>query len=254
MLERTFCHVPGIGITAERALWAQGCSSWSEYLASPRSFSVGSASRETVKRVLERSVESLASGEHQYFAARLGIKHAWRAFPHFRDRCFYLDIETDGGNSANAVTIIGLYNGQTFYGLVKGESLENFRNLISEVSMIVTFHGAGFDVPVLQKRFKDAALDQIHFDLCPALRQVNVRGGLKKIEREMGIIRPEEIANLTGYDAVKLWRRYIALGEDDALRILLNYNQADCVNLERLAEIAYQRLYASTVGLQEQLF
>jgi uncharacterized protein len=241
-------HIPGIGAATERRLWSRGCSDWDCLLGDLQNYSCGTADKGVVREELERSKESLAGRAHQYFQRTLGMGEAWRAWPEFRDSCVYLDIETDGGRSPSSVTTIGLYDGKEFTCLVKGENLENFRDLISRYSMIVTFFGAGFDVPVLQRRFRDLRLDQIHLDLCPTLRKIGYRGGLKRIERELGIHRSPETAGLSGFDAVRLWRRYDVLGDDRALERLIAYNREDCVNLERLAEIAYQRLERATLS------
>ena len=169
----------------------------------------------------------------------LGIKESWRAFPEFRDSCVYLDIETDGGKGGNSITTIGLYDGNEFTALVQGDNLENFRDIFSQYSMIVTFFGAGFDVPMLQKRYKDVLFDQIHIDLCPTLRRLGLRGGLKSIEKQLGLSRGEDTDGLSGYDAIRLWNRYKTLGDDRALQTLIAYNREDVVNLETLAEHAY---------------
>lgn len=248
MLRSTFRHLPGIGFETEHALWREGVRDWADLLAELPRCSVGSACKETVRRKLMASEKALAEGNHQFFARSLKLKEAWRAWPEFRSKCVYLDIETDG-RSANGVTVIGIWDGRHHHALIQGESLGSFRDLISNASMIVTFHGSGFDLPVLKKRYKDIPLDQIHFDLCPALRSVDVRGGLKKIETEMGIERPESIRGLGGYDAVKLWRRYRVFRDEGALATLIAYNRADCANMERLAEIAYERLRARALWL-----
>ena len=86
-------------------------------------------------------------------------------------------------------------------------------------------------------------LDQIHLDLLHPLRHLGYRGGLKAIEAEMGIERSEETIGLHGFDAVRLWHAYQA-GDDEALDILLEYNMEDVVNLEPLAEFAYEGLRA----------
>lgn len=166
---------------------------------------------------------------------------SWRAFPEFRDSCVYLDIETDGGST---ITTIGLYDGLEYRCLVRGDDLGNFVDLISQYSMIITFAGQAFDLPQLKRAFHGLRFDQIHIDLCPVLRQAGIRGGLKRIEKEMGIERDPEIEGLTGLDAVRLWRRYTILHEESALDKLIAYNRADVVNLERLAEEAYSRLRA----------
>lgn len=225
-------------------MWTQGCLTWDDYLAG--GYSCGTATKTALKH-LEASRSALQFGEHQYFAKRLKARNAWRAFPSFRHSCAYLDIETNGGQREEDITVVGIWDGQTFQPLVHGEDLGNFPDVISRYSMIVTFFGTGFDIPVLQKAFRMLRFDQIHLDLCPALRSLGVTGGLKRIEKDFGIERDPEIDGLNGYDAVKLWRRYQMRRDDRAMETLLAYNRADCVNMERIAEIAYERLRHQTL-------
>ena len=138
--------------------------------------------------------------------------------------------------------MIGLYDGISYVCLTKHDDLGSFPDLISHYSMIVTFAGAMFDLPQLQRQFGGLRFDQIHVDLVQPFRRLGVRGGLKKIEKDLGIERSEAIEGLSGYDAVRLWRRYRQLGDDGALERLVEYNRADTVNLERLAEESYARL------------
>ena len=246
MLRETFVHLPGIGLETERNLWAQGCGDWECFLNATQEYAVGSASREAARRELLRSRDALAEEHHQYFARKLRQRHAWRAWPEFKNSCVYLDIETDGSTSPESVTMIGLYDGATFQCLTKGEDLESFRDVISRYSMIVTFFGTSFDLPVLQKRFGGILFDQIHLDLCNLLKMVGIRGGLKRIEAEHGIIRSEETAGLTGFDAVKLWRDHLR-GREGALERLIAYNREDVVNLEPLMQLAYDKLREETL-------
>lgn len=248
MLQRTFCHVQGLGATGEVSLWQQGCRTWQDYLDAPDQFDCGAASAETVKNTLELSQEALADRHHQFFSHRLGLANAWRAWPEFRDSCVYLDIETDGGRNGSSITMIGLYDGTEFTCLTRDQGLGSFPDLISKYAMIVTFFGAGFDLPMLQKKFRKVHFDQIHLDLCPTLRQVGLKGGLKKIEKQVGIARPDEADGLSGLDAIRLYNRFERLGDEKALETLISYNREDVVNLERLAEIAYSRLERVALG------
>ena len=248
LLRQTFIHIPGVGQETEASLWKQGCNSWSHYLEDLNRFKIGTADRETVRKQLLSSVTSLESRRHQFFSQCLGAREAWRAFPDFRSSCVYLDIETDGGQSGDSVTVIGLYDGKEFQCLVKGDNLENFRDIISNYSMVVTFFGSGFDIPVLQKRFPGLQLDQIHLDLCPALKRVGIRGGLKSIEKSLGIKRSPLTEGLNGYDAILLWRQFERNRNESALERLVAYNREDVVNLERLAELAYDRLQDDTLN------
>ena len=245
MLEKTFLHIPGVGAHTERALWSAGCHTWDDLAAGIDRYSFGTASREDVALHLEWSRGALESGRHQYFARQLGLSEAWRAWPDFRDRCVYLDIETDGGRSGSAITTVGLYDGKGFTGLVRDVDLGDFPDLISHYSMVVTFFGAGFDLPMLQKRFPSVRFDQIHLDLCPTLRKLGLKGGLKSIEKQLGLARGEDTDGLTGMDAIRLWRQH-QRGHRTALQTLLAYNREDVVNLETLAEYAYSRLKAAS--------
>lgn len=248
MLSSTFLHVPHIGAETERRLWASGISDWDAALAGDVPLSLGAADLATFRRVVAESREALASREHRYFARKLGIREAWRAFQEFREDAVYLDIETDGGQSGDSITMIGMHDRRGTTVLVKGQDLENFRDMISRYAMIVTFYGSGFDLPMLSKRFRDIEFDHIHLDLCPTLKRVGIRGGLKRIEKHVGLARGGETDGLTGWDAVKLWRRYQNYGDEKALATLVAYNTEDVVNLEPLAEIAYAELRAAALG------
>jgi uncharacterized protein YprB with RNaseH-like and TPR domain len=244
LLTNTFLHIPGVGPTTERALWKHGLACWQDLLDNLDDAPLGTASREDARRTLHESLECFECKKHQYFAKALGLSEAWRAWPDFSDSTVYLDIETDGGQSGQAVTVIGLYDSNGFRALVKGDDIESFLDVISHYSMIVTFFGSGFDLPMLQKRFYTLKFDQIHLDLCPTLKRLGYRGGLKKIEKQLGIARDEETDGMNGLDAVRLWRAHL-LGDKNALDKLIAYNRDDVVNLVKLAELAYSKLKAA---------
>ena len=70
------------------------------------------------------------------------------------------------------------------------------------------------------------------------------KGGLKRIERQIGISREDEIEGMSGYDAVRLWREWRTRKNQAALDLLLAYNRADIENLALLLAFTYQRLKA----------
>jgi uncharacterized protein YprB with RNaseH-like and TPR domain len=78
------------------------------------------------------------------------------------------------------------------------------------------------------------------------LRRLGLSGGLKSIERQVGIQRSRETAGLSGWDAVRLWREW-RRGSEEAREVLLRYNAEDVVNMVPLADLAY-------TGLTQQLF
>jgi hypothetical protein len=81
-----------------------------------------------------------------------------------------------------------------------------------------------------------------HYDLRHACPKVGLRGGLKQVEVLLGYRRPQEVAYVTGEEAVYLWHLWERKGNENALKLLRRYNQEDTKNLEQLAETVYGRL------------
>jgi len=63
----------------------------------------------------------------------------------------------------------------------------------------------------------------------------NLYGGLKAVERQLGIER--SLKEVGGYEAVRLWWRYVDYFDTDALSTLLEYNKEDVLNLRVLKEM-----------------
>jgi len=244
MLEKTFVHIPGVGYVTERRLWERGICCWGDALACAGTPGAFSAERwGLVQDHCGESKSRLEARDYRYFAQTLAPKDHWRACQHFRHKIGYLDIETDGGCDASAITVIGIYDGVRVKSFVRGENLEEFAEEINRYALVVTFNGATFDLPFLRRAFPGVPLDQLHVDLRYMLARLGYRGGLKQIEREVGLAREQEIAGLSGEDAVVLWNEY-RRGSAEALELLLKYNAADVVNLEALLDLAYPRLQA----------
>jgi len=116
--------------------------------------------------------------------------------------------------------------------------------VVQKHKLLVTYKGAGFDLRFIEEEFSGIGLDQIHIDLRFPLYRVGLKGGLKAIERTVGISRAEETQGLDGFDAVRLWKEYEA-GKQESLDLLVAYNREDIVNLEALMRIAYSTLRRS---------
>lgn len=54
------------------------------------------------------------------------------------------------------------------------------------------------------------------------------------MERQLGI--PRRLTEVDGYQAVRLWWRYVDFFDLDALNMLLEYNKEDVINLKTLKE------------------
>lgn len=241
MLEKTFVHVQGIGYQTERRLWEQGADSWQTFLTDPTAYRVARTRLPLLVDTVSRSPEALSRGDFAFFRERLAPRDHWRAFRDFPGRVMYLDIETDGGTDFDNVTVVGVSDGQVLRQYVRGENLLDFPEAMEDVALIVTFFGGGFDIPVLRNAFPRVRFDQLHLDLCPSLRRLGFSGGLKSIERQVGIERSRQTANLNGWDAVRLWREW-RYGSKEALDLLLRYNGEDVLHMAPLADLAYHGL------------
>ena len=247
MLTSTFIHVSGVGPVLEKSLWTQGAHSWEGYLQLAEHLRVPSRLRADLVETLEESVTHLADARVDYFAHKLPRREHWRAVSHFGPKIGFLDIETDGGMGNDSITLIGLYDGIETHFYVKGENLAQFAYDCQDYDGFVTFFGTGFDLPFLQRRFpvlQSVFAQRFHIDLCPLLRRLGHRGGLKRIEQQVGIARVPEADGLTGMDAVRLWRSYKkgGRGAEEARRLLLAYNREDVENMQTLLRYALPRL------------
>jgi uncharacterized protein YprB with RNaseH-like and TPR domain len=146
----------------------------------------------------------------------------------------YLDIETSWDR---AIKVVGVYMpGRGTRQLVDGEVTDvAVARLVQGARRLYTFNGDRFDLPMIERHLR-LDLRQIapSHDLMRACHGVGLRGGLKAIERHLGIGRT--FPEVDGRMAMGLWRRYETLGDRDALTLLLAYNREDVENLEILRD------------------
>jgi uncharacterized protein YprB with RNaseH-like and TPR domain len=246
MLENTFVHIPGIGDVKERRLWQAGIQNWEMLLEKKSQETLPEWVSDKVVKEVKRSKENLEEGNFRYFRTRLPHRDFWRTFPEFRDRTVFLDIETTGLDRFNDdMTVVGLYNGDTVQTFVNGKNLDELPAALDRFSTIVSFNGLMFDMPFIAAQFEEITFEQIQLDLRFILKRLGYRGGLKSIEKQLGISRAGETEGLSGLDAIRLWRQY-ERGSENALEILIKYNTEDIVNLEKLMTFAYDELKKRT--------
>jgi hypothetical protein len=154
----------------------------------------------------------------------------------------YLDIETTGLTPFGCeITVIGIY-------LCKGDDTEfvqfvgrdvtadSIQEALNGAKVLYTYNGSRFDLPFIQSQFGINLAELFkHHDLMYDCWRNNLFGGLKAVERRLGINR--ELAEMNGYEAVRLWWRYVDSFDLDALNTLLEYNREDVVNLKTLKDI-----------------
>jgi uncharacterized protein len=246
LLEATFIHAQGIGRVTEKRLWDAGILTWQDYLAANQTLPLTSTQKSLLTPTVEESIARLEEEDFAWFRERLPASEHWRAVPAFGHRLAFVDIETNGGMRPTDLTVVGVFDGRILKQFVKGINLEEFPAALDEAAIIVTFFGTGFDIPFLRRAYPHLEMPQMHVDLCFVLKRLGIKGGLKRIEQQMGIQRQNATRGLTGWDAVRLWREYRS-GRQQSLETLLAYNADDVRNMSDLLAEAYRRMATKTL-------
>jgi uncharacterized protein YprB with RNaseH-like and TPR domain len=248
VLERSFVLLDRVGERTERRIWDQGVRTWDDFLDTGSVSPFSSERKAAADLMLLEAKDAMANGATGFLADRLPNREVWRLYPSFKEDVVFLDIETTGLSRMAAVTVVGLARAGRFRALVRGKDLTR-QELASELEgarMIVTFNGASFDLPMLRAQFGATGLDLPHLDLRHLASRVGLNGGLKRIERQLGMERDREFAMMSGQDAVHLWKLWDRRGNEKALDLLLMYNEADVVNLRGVADVVCDRVTQAT--------
>lgn len=154
----------------------------------------------------------------------------------------YLDIETTGLTyDGSEITVVGIY-------LCRGEEDEFVQfvgrdicadailDALKGVDVIYTYNGSRFDLPFIHSQcgINLSALFP-HRDLMFDCWRKNLKGGLKGVEKQLGI--PRQLPDMNGLEAVKLWWKYVDSFDLEALGKLCAYNKEDVVNLKVLRDM-----------------
>ena len=176
----------------------------------------------------------------------------WRLYDFFREDAVFLDIETTGlGKNEDDITVFGLYDGINTKTMIKGINLDYqlLKKELQKYKLIVTFNGASFDLPFIEKRYPNLLPKIPNFDVKSVTKRLGLNGGLKNIEKELGIKRNPIIDNFYGGDALTLWKMYRATGDDYYLNLLVEYNEFDVVNLKIVAEHCVKKMKETSLNL-----
>ncbi len=255
MIRNTFSILQGIGEKLERKLWQSGILTWDAFIDTPQIHFISPVKKAVFDQSLSDALHAIEMSDYRYLARAIKRRDHWRLFDIFKEEAACLDIETNGfmPGIGGYVTMVGIYDGFDYICLVRHQNLSS-ETLVEELSRyryLITFYGAGFDVPFLMRTMPGATFDMPHFDVCYGTRKLGFRGGLKKLESAWGIVRDETVQGMDGYDAVKLWEQ-VEKGSNEALEILKLYNKEDTVNLYKIAINTYEQLRLQT-GIDDYL-
>ncbi|MBD3208924.1 ribonuclease H-like domain-containing protein [Candidatus Woesearchaeota archaeon] len=237
MLRNTFIHLPGIGAQQERSLQAAGITDWHAFLQRKRIKGFSKERLAFCKQLLRASHDALVAEDAVFFASLLPSAEHWRSFEAFKDHAAYLDIEI---SRYQEVTVVTITDGVQTKTLVRGVNLrkEELERALRGVKLIVTYNGAAFDIPRLQRAF-GWRWKGLHVDLKTIARRLGYAGGLKEIEKQFGLTRDYEEKlhiQLKGGDPSLLYRMWRGSGDEHYLQLLLAYNEADAYHLFLLSQ------------------
>jgi hypothetical protein len=148
----------------------------------------------------------------------------------------YIDIETTGLNPRwHEITVVGvcLERGACHEVIQLYEDTLTRRRLLDTLEpaeSLYSYNGAQFDLRFIRHRLRvDLARCLEHRDLMYHCHRHDLYGGLKAVERKLGIKR--KLKDVDGFLAVQLWQEYRDEGSKRALRTFLTYNEEDVRNL-----------------------
>ncbi len=242
MIRKSFIILDGVGIRKERGIWKKGIPEWNAFLDANRIKGISELRKAYFDRQLVRAKRELRENNSLFFTSRMPSTEMWRLYREFEEECCFLDIETS--NFYGNITVIGMFDGRESRQMVRGFNLDKelLRKELERYKLLVTFNGKSFDVPVINRFFNRVVPDIPHIDLRHACRKVGLTGGLKLIEKIVGIKRRFEVENLESEDAVFLWDRWQKTGDRKYLEMLVKYNEEDTINLKPLMEYCYGKL------------
>ncbi len=241
MIRHSFIILDRIGARGEKNIWSQGIRSWDDFLNAEKIKGISKKSKHYYDRQLKRAMRELYSQNSGYFE---DMPETWRLYRFFREDSVFLDIETTGVSRHDSITMVGLYNGIDTMTMIRGINLDmpSLRKELLRYKLVITFNGASFDLPFIRKRYSGLLPDIPHIDLMPLCRRIGLSGGLKEIEKQLGVKRNPLIEKLYGGDVLRLWRMYKASGDDYYLKLLVEYNEDDVISLRKIADFTIAKI------------
>ena len=241
MLLSTFQLGPRLGPAREKALWRSGIARWADYAASSVALKAPASTLEALHTAIAEASAAFEARDAGRLAELLPSAEHWRLFEAFGRGAAYLDIETsDDVVGFQGISAVGVLDQNGPHLLLAGRDLDLFPELARGWSMLVTFNGLTFDVPILRRAFPEWQPPRAHVDLRHVLGRLGHRGTLKQLEERLGLHleRPEHLRQLSGSGASALFRRGRE-GDREALRRFAEYNLYDTVGLRTLMAFAY---------------
>jgi len=245
MIRSSFIMLERISNTMEKKLWNQGILSWEDFIFSKNIKGISQARKIYYQRLLSRAKNALYNLDSSYFNDTLPSTETWRLYDFFKEDAVFIDIEASGMSKHDNITVIGLFDGIRTKTMIRGVNLDlkALKQELSQYKIMLSFNGLSFDIPYIRKRWQGLLPDIPHIDLRHCCSRIGLSGGLKEIERQLGIKRTNEIVErMYGGDPLKLWKMHRASGDEYYLNLLVSYNEEDIINLKPIADYCYNKM------------
>lgn len=245
MITNSFIFLERIGSKAEQNIWKDNIHDWDGFLKAKNIKGLSMQRKLYYDRRIMQARKALYNFDSGYFAKLLPKSQMWRLYDFFREDAVFLDIETTGLNrSDDDITVFGIYDGINTKTMIKGINLDYgaLKDELQKYKLIVTFNGSSFDLPFIEKMHNGLIPKIPHFDVRSLTSKLGLKGGLKNIEKILGIKRNPAVEKFYGGDALTLWKMYRATGDDYYLKLLVEYNEYDTINLKIVAENCIKKM------------
>ncbi len=245
MIANSFIFLERVGDKLEQNIWKSGIYDWDAFLKIENIKGLSRHRKLYCDRKILNARKALYNFDSNYFLELLPQSEMWRLYDFFKEDAVFLDIETTGlSKNWDDITVFGLYDGINTKTMIKGINLnyDALKKELQKYKLIVTFNGASFDLPFIEKRYPGLLPKIPNFDVRSITNRLGLRGGLKNIEKELCIKRNSVIEKFYGGDALTLWKMYRATGDEHYIKLLVEYNEYDIINLKNVAEHCVKKM------------
>ncbi len=180
------------------------------------------------------------------------------------ERALYVDTETTGlsGGAGTVPFLIGLgffspdHGGFVVEQLLlrdlgrEAPMLEHVRARLEAASMVVTFNGKAFDLPLLKTRTVLCRTPSLparpHLDLLHVARRLHRHrvASCSLVHLEDAILGRERVGDVAGADIAAIYGHYLRSGDEDALAPVVEHNLLDVVSMVALVGLYGEPLEA----------
>lgn len=234
MITEALSHCRGIGPVRLSRLHAAGIRTWQDVLEHPDR--LPASLRNHLVDTCRRSLAAFEADDIGWLLQHLVPRDRWRVLACYFSEATFFDIETTGLEYDATITTIACWHRQQLHHFVEHENLDDFLDVLHESRLLISFNGAGFDVPRVLDGFHIPELPCPHLDLRWSCYHRGLSGSLKSIASGIGIRRPRDLETADGALAVLLWSHWQRARDPAARQLLLRYCASDVLLLLLVAQ------------------